>query len=225
MSREDLLDVNAKIIKSVVPGVVKHSPHCILIVVTNPLDAMVHLAHRISGFPKQRVIGMAGVLDTARFRTFLSEALHADVNGVEALVLGSHGDLMVPLISHCKVNGIPISKMLPAEKINQIVQRVKDGGAEIVNLLKTGSAFFAPGLSIAEMAESILKDKKKTLPCSVLLEGEYGISGIFIGVPVVLGKKGAEKVVELELSTDERELLHKSAGHIKELVRSMDKYS
>lgn len=169
MSRDDLTEVNAKIISSIISNVVKYSPNCILIIVTNPLDIMVQLAYKLSSFPRERVIGMAGVLDSARFKTFIAEELNADVNDVEAIVLGGHGNLMVPLINNCKVKGKPIKELLPTEKIEAIVKRVRNGGAEIVSLLKTGSAFFAPGLSVIEMVESILKDKKKILPCSVLL--------------------------------------------------------
>jgi len=218
MTREDLIGINTKIMTSVVTEVTKYSPDCILIVVTNPLDAMVQLAYQLSGFPKQRVLGMAGVLDTARFRTFLAQELKADVNQIEAMVLGSHGDLMVPVLSNCKVNGTAITELLPAQKIKEIVQRVKDGGAEIVSLLKTGSAFFAPGLAIAQMIEAIIKDQKKVLPCSVLLQGEYGVNDLFIGVPVRLGKAGAEEIVELDLNAVEKSDLHKSVEHVRELI-------
>ncbi len=218
MTREDLIETNKKIMTSVVGEVVKFSPNGILIIVTNPLDAMVQLAYKLSGFPKERVIGMAGVLDTARFRTFLAEELKADVNQVEAMVLGSHGDLMVPVLSNCKVNGQGIRELIAGERIKEIVQRVKEGGAEIVKLLKTGSAFFAPGLSIAEMVEAIVKDQKKVLPCSVLLNGEYGVKDLFVGVPVMLGKEGAEKVVELDLNETEKSDLRRSVEHIKGIV-------
>ncbi|MBC8500155.1 MAG: malate dehydrogenase [DPANN group archaeon] len=221
MSRDDLTEINAKIIKSIIPEVVKYSPNCILIIVTNPLDAMVQLAYKLSGFPKQRVVGMAGVLDTTRFRTFLSQELKASVNDIEAMVLGGHGDLMVPLVSHCKVKGKQITQLLPKEKIDAIVQRVRDGGAEIVGLLKTGSAFFAPGLAIVEMIESILKDQKKILPCAALLEGEYGVNRVFVGVPVRLGKAGVEEVVELELTSEEKIAFKKSVEHVKELIKKI----
>ena len=217
MTREDLIGINTKIMTSVVTEVIKYSPDCILIIVTNPLDAMVQLAYQLSGFSKQRVLGMAGVLDTARFRTFLAQELKADVKQVEAMVLGSHGDLMVPVLSNCKVNDQPIRELLPEERIKEIVQRVKDGGAEIVGLLKTGSAFFAPGLAISEMVESILKDQKKVLPCSVLLQGEYGVQDLFVGVPVKLGSAGAEEVVELDLNGTEKSDLRRSVEHIKEI--------
>ena len=215
MSRDDLIEINSKIIKAVVLDVVKYSPNCILIVVTNPLDTMVKLAYELSGFSKQRVMGMAGVLDTARFRTFIAKELNADVRKVEALVLGSHGDLMVPLVKHCKVDGKPIDELLSKEKIAEIVERVRNGGLEIVQLLKTGSAFFAPGLAITEMVESILKDQNKILPCSVLLEGEYGVNGTFVGVPVKLGKKGVEEVIEVDLSSEEKEAFEKSVKSVK----------
>ncbi|MFC1742136.1 malate dehydrogenase [Nanoarchaeota archaeon] len=221
MSRDDLVAINANIMKAIIPDVVKHSPESILIMVTNPLDAMVRLAYDLSGFPKNRVIGMAGVLDSARFRAFLAQELNADVNDVEAMVLGGHGDLMVPLVGHCKVGGKPIKELLPQEKIDAIVGRVKNGGAEIVGLLKTGSAFFAPGVSIADMIDSIFNDRKRVLPCSVLLEGEYGVDGFFVGVPVVLGKGGAEKVVEMELSGEEKAAFGKSVEHVRELVKKL----
>lgn len=223
MTRDDLIEVNAKIIKSIIPEVVKSSPNCVMIIATNPLDAMVQLAYNLSGFPKQRVIGMAGVLDTARFKTFLAQELKASVKDVEAMVLGGHGDLMVPLVGYCKVNGKPITELLSQEKIDAIVQRVRDGGAEIVGLLKTGSAFFAPGLAIAEMMESILYDQKKVLPCAALLEGEYGVEGVFAGVPVKLGRKGIEEIVELDLTSEEKEAFAKSVSHVKELVKKISK--
>jgi malate dehydrogenase len=215
MSRDDLIGINTKIMTSVVNEIVKYSPNCILIVVTNPLDTMVKIAYELSGFPKQRVLGMAGILDTARFRTFIAKELGADVRKVEALVLGSHGDLMVPLVKHCKVDSKPIDKLISKEKIAEIVQRVRDGGLEIVQLLKTGSAFFAPGLAITEMVESILKDQNKVLPCSVLLEGEYGVEGTFAGVPVRLGRAGITEIVELELSKEEKEAFDKSVKSVK----------
>lgn len=221
MSREDLIEINAKIIKAIIPEVVKYSPNCILIIVTNPLDAMVQLAYKLSGFPKNKVVGMAGVLDTARFRTFIAQELKVSVNDVEAMVLGGHGDLMVPLVNYCKVKEKPITQLLPKEKIDSIVQRVRGGGAEIVNLLKTGSAFFAPGLAIIEMVESILKDQKKILPCAALLEGEYSIDGIFAGVPVKLGTNGVEEIIELKLTEDENTAFKKSVEHVRELVKKI----
>jgi malate dehydrogenase len=219
MSRDDLIDTNAKIMQSIIPEIVKNSPHSILIIVSNPLDVMVHLAYKLSGFPKNRILGMAGVLDSARFRTFVSLELGVSVSDVEAMVLGGHGDLMVPLVKYCTVGGKKITDLLPGDKLDAIVKRVRGGGGEIVNLLKTGSAFYAPGLSTIEMVESILKDQKKILPCSVLLEGEYGIDGIFIGVPVKLGRKGIEEIVELELEDEERKAFEISAEHIRNMVQ------
>ncbi len=219
MSRDDLIDTNAKIMQSIIPEIVKNSPDSILIIVSNPLDVMVHLAYKLSGLPKNRILGMAGVLDSARFRTFVALELGASVSDVEAMVLGGHGDLMVPLVKYCTVGGKKITDLLSGDKLDAIVKRVRGGGGEIVNLLKTGSAFFAPGLSTAEMVESIIKDQKKILPCSVLLEGEYGIDGIFIGVPVKLGKKGIEEIVELELDEEERKAFEISAEHIRNMVK------
>lgn len=221
MSRDDLVETNSTIIKSIVPEIVKYSPHCILIIVTNPLDAMLQLAYKVSGFNKQRVIGMAGILDTTRLKAFLADELNESVKKIEVMVLGGHGDLMVPLLSYCKINGQPLEKLLPQNKIDEIFQRVRDGGLEIVKLIKTGSAFFAPGLSIIEMVESILKDQKKLLPCSVLLEGEYDTNGFFAGVPVRLGKNGVEEIVELNLSTQEKFDFIKSVNHIKKLVQNI----
>ncbi len=219
MSRDDLIDTNAKIMQSIIPEIVKNSPEGILIIVSNPLDVMVQLSYKLCGFPKNRVLGMAGVLDSARFRTFVSLELGVSVSDVEAMVLGGHGDLMVPLVKYCTVKGEKITDLLSSDKLDAIVKRVRGGGGEIVSLLKTGSAFFAPGLSTVEMIESILKDQKKILPCSVLLEGEYGIDGIFIGVPVKLGQRGAEEIVELELDEEEKRALEKSAEHIRDMVK------
>ncbi|MBS3166156.1 malate dehydrogenase [Candidatus Woesearchaeota archaeon] len=218
MTREDLIAINVKIMNSVIKEVVKHSPNTILIIVSNPLDAMVHVAYKLSNFPKERVMGMAGCLDSARFRTFIAEELHANVNEVEAMVLGGHGDSMVPIVNLCKVKGKPISTLLSPQKVDAIVERVRNGGAEIINYLKTGSAFFAPGLAIIEMVEAILKDQHKVLPCSVLLEGEYEVNGLFIGVPVKLGRKGMEKIIELDLSEVEKKEFEKSVEETKELV-------
>lgn len=224
MSRDDLLEKNAAIVKSVVKEIVKYSPESILIIVTNPLDAMVYLAHKISGFPKNRVLGMAGVLDSARLRAFIAHELNIDdINSVESMVLGGHGDLMVPLIGHSKINGKPVSQVLSSDKIEALVERTRNGGAEIVGLLKTGSAFFAPGLAIIEMVESIIKDQKKILPCAVLLEGEYGHNNVFAGVPVKLGKDGAEEVVELELTEKEKTAFDSSVNHVKELIEKLEK--
>lgn len=218
MSRSDLVDVNAKIMSSIIPEIVKTSPDCILIIVSNPLDAMVHLAYKLSGFPKERVIGMAGILDSTRFRAFLAKELDASVNDIEAMVLGGHGDLMVPLIKNCTIKGRSIKELMSDDEINDIVERVKNGGAEIVGLLKTGSAFFAPGASISEMIESIVKDQKKVLPCSIMLSGEYGADGVFAGVPVKLGARGVEEIVELDLSAEEKAAFQKSVDHVKDII-------
>ncbi len=221
MSRDDLVKKNQEIITQVTEQVVKHSPNCIIIMVTNPLDAMAQLAYHISGFPRERVIGMAGVLDTARFRTFIAQEVGASVRDVQAYVLGGHGDTMVPLSRMCTVAGVPISQLIPAERIEQIVQRTRDGGAEIVKLLGTGSAYFAPSASILQMIDSILLDKKMIMPCTVHLQGEYGINSLFIGVPVKLGAKGLEQIIEIELTEQERTLLNKSADAVRELIRVM----
>ena len=221
MSRDDLLKKNQEIIGQVTQEVVKNSPNCIIIMVTNPLDAMAQLAYHISGFPRNRVVGMAGVLDTARFRTFIAQELGASVRDVQAYVLGGHGDTMVPLARMCTVAGVPISQLMPAERIEQIVQRTRDGGAEIVKLLGTGSAYFAPSASVLQMVDSILLDKKMIMPCAAYLQGEYGINGLFVGVPVKLGASGIEQIVEVELSESERALLKKSADAVKELVEVM----
>ncbi|HZU02709.1 MAG TPA: malate dehydrogenase [Ktedonobacteraceae bacterium] len=221
MSRDDLVKKNQEVVSQVTEQVVKHSPHCIIIMVTNPLDAMAQLAYHISGFPRERVIGMAGVLDTARFRTFIAQELGASVRDVQAYVLGGHGDTMVPLARLCTVAGIPISQLLPAERIEQIVQRTRDGGAEIVKLLGTGSAYFAPSASILQMVDSILLDKKMIMPCAAYLQGEYGINNLYVGVPIKLGAKGMEQIIEVELTENERTLLQKSADAVKELVTVM----
>jgi malate dehydrogenase len=218
MSRDDLLLTNYGIVKSITEEVVKQSPNCIIIVITNPLDAMAQTAYMVSGLPKERVIGMAGVLDSARFRTFIAQELNVSMENVTAVVLGGHGDTMVPLVRLSNVSGIPLTDLIEPAKLDAIVERTKNGGAEIVRYLKTGSAYYAPSASAVEMAESILKDKKKVLPCCTLLEGEYGINGIFVGVPCKLGAKGIEKVYELKLTADETAALHKSAGAVKELV-------
>jgi malate dehydrogenase len=221
MSRDDLVKKNQEIVTQVTQEIVKHSPGCIIIMVTNPLDAMAQLAYHISGFPRNRVIGMAGVLDTARFRTFIALELNVSVRDVQAYVLGGHGDTMVPLSRMCTVAGVPISQLMPAERIEQIVQRTRDGGAEIVKLLGTGSAYFAPSASVLQMVDSILLDKKMIMPCAVYLQGEYGISGLFVGVPAKLGAKGIEEIVEIELTDGERALLQQSANAVKELVEVM----
>lgn len=221
MSRDDLLSVNKKIITSVTEQVVKYSPNAILIVVSNPLDAMCHVAHDVSGFPRERIIGMAGVLDSARFRSFISMELDVSVENIHAFVLGGHGDSMVPLPRYSTVAGIPITELIPQDRLDALVTRTRNGGAEIVNFLKTGSAFYAPASSVAEMVESILRDRKKILPCAVYLNGEYGLSNLFIGVPAKLGKNGMEKVIEIKLTAEEDAALKKSAAAVQELVDAM----
>ena len=218
MSRDDLLMKNYEIVKSCISQAVKYSPNAIIIVVANPLDAMCHVAHAVSGFSKNRVIGMAGVLDTARFRCFLAEACDVSVENVVAFVLGGHGDTMVPLTRYTSVAGIPITKLIGKEELDAIVDRTRKGGAEIVGLLKTGSAFYAPAAAAVEMAESILKDKKKVLPCAALLEGEFGINGLYVGVPCKLGANGLEKIYELDLDAEESAALKHSADAVQELV-------
>jgi malate dehydrogenase len=222
MSRDDLLLANYEVVKSATEQATKLSPNAILILVTNPLDAMCWTAMKVSGFPRERVIGMAGVLDTARFRTFIAEELDVSFENVTAMVLGGHGDTMVPLVRFTNVSGIPLSELTDQETINRMVQRTRDGGAEIVKYLKTGSAYYAPAASTVEMVESILKDKKKVLPCAVHLEGEYSIRGLFVGVPVKLGSKGVEKIYEIALNADEKAALDKSADAVKELVSVLE---
>jgi malate dehydrogenase len=221
MSRDDLVRKNQEIVSQVTQAIVEQSPNTIIIMVTNPLDAMAHLAFKVSGFPKQRVVGMAGVLDTARFRTFIAQELGVSVRDVAAYVLGGHGDTMVPLARASTVAGVPLSQLLPAERIEQIVQRTRDGGAEIVNLLGTGSAYYAPSASINQMVEAIIFDKKQIMPCSVYLQGEYGIDGLFVGVPVKLGAGGVEQIVELELTENERAQLQKSVDAVRSLIQVM----
>ena len=218
MSRDDLLNTNHKIMKDVVSKAVQHSPNCILIIVSNPLDAMAQAAYKLSGFPRERVIGMAGVLDSARFRAFISEELKVSVENVTAFVLGGHGDTMVPLPRYSTVAGIPITELMDAATVARLVQRTRDGGAEIVKYLKTGSAYYAPSAAVAEMVEAILKDKKKILPCAAYLEGEYGIKGLYVGVPVKLGEKGIEQIIQIKLTPEEKAALDKSAEAVKELV-------
>ncbi len=221
MTRDDLVKKNQEIVTEVTQQVVKFSPNCIIIMVTNPLDAMAQLALHVSGFPRNRVLGESGVLDTARFRTFIAQELNVSVRDVQAYVLGGHGDTMVPLARMCTVAGVPISQLLPAERIEQIVQRTRDGGAEIVNLLGTGSAYFAPSASVLQMVDSIMLDKKMIMPCAVYLQGEYGFQNIFVGVPVKLGAGGVEQVIEIELNEGERAQLQKSADAVKELIGVM----
>jgi malate dehydrogenase len=218
MSRDDLLNINHKIMKDVVGKVVQHSPNCILIIVSNPLDAMAQAAFKMSGFSRNRVIGMAGVLDSARFRTFIAEELKVSVENVTAFVLGGHGDTMVPLPRYSTVAGIPITELMDKATLERLVQRTRDGGAEIVKYLKTGSAYYAPSAAVTEMAEAILKDKKKILPCAAYLEGEYGLNGLFVGVPCKLGARGIEEVIQIKLTPEEKAGLDKSAGAVKELV-------
>ena len=222
MSRDDLLAKNAGIVRSVVEQAAKHSPDAILIVVTNPLDAMCHVALKASGFPRERVLGMAGVLDSARFRTFIAEELRVSVEDTHAFVLGGHGDTMVPLPRYSTVAGVPITELLSADRVRALVDRTANGGAEVVALLKTGSAFYAPAASTFEMVESILLDRKRVLPCAVLLQGEFGTDGLFVGVPVVLGAGGLERVFEIELTADERAAFDKSAAAVRELVDKLD---
>jgi malate dehydrogenase len=218
MSRDDLLVANYEVVKTATEQSVKYSPNCILVLVTNPLDAMCWTAYQVSKFEKHRVIGMAGVLDTARFRTFIAQELQVSVENVTAVVLGGHGDTMVPVTRLSSVSGIPLTELLDQATLDRLVQRTRDGGAEIVKYLKTGSAYYAPSAAAVEMVESILKDKKKVLPCAAYLEGEYGIDGVFVGVPVKLGSKGIEKVYELKLAADEKAQLDKSAASVKELI-------
>ncbi|MFN9741020.1 MAG: malate dehydrogenase [Acidobacteriota bacterium] len=218
MSRDDLLNTNAGIVGSVTEQIARTSPNAIIIVVSNPLDAMTQVAFNRSGFPKNRVIGMAGVLDSARMRCFLAEALNVSVENVTAFVLGGHGDTMVPLPRYSTCAGIPVTELLPKDQLEAIVKRTASGGAEIVNLLKTGSAYYAPSAAAVEMVEAIIKDKKKILPCAVYLEGEYGINGLFVGVPVKLGANGIEEIIQINLTTEERAALHKSAAAVQELV-------
>ncbi|MCX6590095.1 MAG: malate dehydrogenase [Acidobacteria bacterium] len=218
MSRDDLLFANYDVVRSATEQIVAHSPNAILILVTNPLDAMCWTSWTVSKFPKQRVIGMAGVLDTARYRTFIGEALGVSVQNVQAMVLGGHGDTMVPLVRLTSVSGIPLTELMSAEQIEAIVQRTRTGGAEIVKHLKTGSAYYAPSAAAVEMAESILKDQKKVLPCAAYLEGEYGIHNLFVGVPCKLGVAGIEKIYEIKLTADEQTELNKSAAAVKELI-------
>jgi malate dehydrogenase len=221
MSREDLLEINQKIIESVVARVVEKSPKAVLIMVTNPLDTITYLAYKKSGFPKERVMGMAGILDTARFRTFIAMELGVSVEDIQALLLGGHGDEMVPLPRYTTVSGIPLSQLLPKETIDRLVDRTRKGGGEIVNLLKTGSAFYAPSAGIVQMAEAILKDKRRILPCCVYLNGEYGLKDICFGVPIKLGARGVESIIELQLTAEEKALVAKSAEGVRRSIAGL----
>jgi malate dehydrogenase len=222
MSRDDLLRMNVGIVRTVTESVVKRSPAAILLVVANPLDAMTYVAHRVSGFPRGRVIGMAGVLDSARFRAFIAMELDVSVESVQAFVLGGHGDGMVPLPRLTTVGGVPVTEMIPPTRLDALIQRTRDGGAEIVRLLKTGSAYFAPSAAVVEMAESILKDKKKILPCAVLCQGEYGVENLFVGVPVKLGAAGVEQIIQIALTPEEAAAFQKSAAAVADLCRVVD---
>ena len=221
MSRDDLLLANMRIVSEVVEEAAKRSPEGILLVVTNPLDAMAQRAYQVSGFPKDRVVGMAGILDTSRFRTFLAQELGVSVEAISAFVLGGHGDTMVPVAGSVMVGGRPITGLLPQERIDAIVQRTRDGGAEIVGLLQAGSAYYAPSAAIAQMVESILFDRKQVLPCAAYLEGEYGVDGLYMGVPVKLGARGVEEIIEFDLTKEEEEALQSSAASVRELVEVM----
>jgi malate dehydrogenase len=222
MSRDDLLETNLKIMTSVAEGVKQNAPDATVIVVSNPLDAMVYTFKQISGFPKNRVVGMAGVLDSARFRAFVAWEFGVSVEDVTALVLGGHGDTMVPLVRYCTVAGIPVTKLIAQDRIDAIVERTKKAGGEVVGLLKTGSAFVSPALSAIEMAESILKDKKRVLACACLLEGEFGVDGLYVGVPCVLGADGVERIIEIELDADEKKQFDASVEHVRKLVDEIE---
>jgi malate dehydrogenase len=223
MSRDELLTTNAKIVKSVVSALVSRSPNIILILVTNPLDAMVHVARRVSGLPKSQILGMAGVLDSARMRAFIAAELSVSGSDVAAMVLGGHGDTMVPLSRYTMVKGKPVSELMSKDRLEAVVKRTREGGAEIVGLLKTGSAFYAPSASAVDMVEAIMKDQKRVLPCAVLCEGEYGLQDVVVGVPVKLGRGGAEQIVEYELTVEERAALETSAGAVRELCAAVDR--
>jgi malate dehydrogenase len=222
MSRDDLVLTNMKIVREVTEKVVQYSPNCIIIMVTNPLDAMTQLALHISKFPRSRVLGQSGILDSARFRTFIAQELNVSVKDVSTCVLGGHGDTMVPITRLCTVGGVPITKLLPKKKIDSLVERTVKGGSEVVSLLKTGSAFYAPAAATAQMVDAIILDKKEVLPCAAYLEGEYGISGVVVGVPVRLGKNGIEQIIELKLTPEEDVALKKSADAVRELVKLMN---
>jgi len=221
MSRDDLLNTNAGIVKQVAEQVKASSPNAILIIVSNPLDVMCYVAKQVTGFPRERVLGMAGVLDTARYRAFLAEALDVSVRDIQAMVLGGHGDTMVPLITYTSVSGIPITQLIDRSKLDAIVDRTRNGGAEIVKHLKTGSAYYAPSSGAVQMAEAIVNDQRRILPCAAWLDGEYGMSGLFLGVPCKIGRRGLEKVIEVELTADERAALAKSAEAVREPMRAV----
>ena len=223
MSRDELLATNTNIVKGVVREVARRSPDAVLLLVANPLDAMAHVAYRVSGFPKQRVVGMAGVLDSARFRSFIAGELGVSAAEVQAMVLGGHGDTMVPLLRYTTVAGRPVSEWLPKERLETLVQRTRDGGAEIVSLLKSGSAYYAPSAAVMTMVEAILKDEKRVLPCAAYCEGEYGLSGVFVGVPAKLGRGGVEQIIEYELTPGERAALETSAAAVRELSAAVDR--
>lgn len=218
MSRDELVSANFNIVKPVTENVVKHSPNAILIIVSNPLDAMAYTAYKVSGFPKNRVFGMAGILDTTRFRAFIAMEIGVSVENIQALVLGGHGDTMVPIVRYTTVSGIPVSHFIPEDKLNAIIERTAKGGGEIVKYLKTGSAYYAPAMAVTEMVESIVKDKKKILPCAALLEGEYGINGIYFGAPVKLGANGLEEIIEIDLNDAEKEAIKKSEAAVRSVI-------
>jgi len=218
MSRDELVSANFNIVKSVTENVVKHSPNAILIIVSNPLDAMAYTAYKVSGFPKNRVFGMAGILDTTRYRAFIAMEIGVSVENIQALVLGGHGDTMVPIVRYTTVSGIPVSHFIPEDKLNAIIERTAKGGGEIVKYLKTGSAYYAPAMAVTEMVESIVKDKKKILPCAALLEGEYGINGIYFGSPVKLGANGLEEIIEIDLNDAEKEAIKKSEAAVRSVI-------
>ena len=221
MSRDDLAQTNAKILNSVIPEIVKYSPNCILIIVTNPLSAMTQLTYKISKFTKNKIIGMAGVLDSSRLKCFIAQELDVRIDDIQAFVLGDHGDLMVPILSKCKVKDKSVNDFLSKDDLDQIVDRVRNAGGEIISLLKTASTSFAPATAISEMVDCILNDKKQILPCTVLLEGEYSVNGLFVGVPVKLGKNGVEEIIEIDLSDEEKNQFQKSVEHIKDLVKKI----
>jgi len=218
MSRDELVDSNFNIVKPVTEEIIKHSPNAMLLVVSNPLDAMAYTAFKVSGFPKNKVFGMAGILDTTRFRAFISMELNVSVENIQALVLGGHGDTMVPIARYTTVSGIPLSHFLPQDRIDAIIERTRKGGGEIVKYLKTGSAYYAPSLAVAEMVESIVKDKKKVLPCAAYLEGEYGINDLYFGVPIKLGANGVEEIIEIDLTDEEKEAMKSSEAAVRSVI-------